>query len=119
MLLEDAGVIALLMKRLCLDDNGNFQKSNFGNAMKIYEKMRIPRAKEIQEISENWGCMQQKRAENAKYNLVKEEKIRRDVFFHMTLPTMFPGVNYDYKADVEQVLQVTPVLLAKLSEGEE
>ena len=117
--IEDAGVIALLMKRLCLDDNGTFQKSNFGNAMKIYEKIRIPRAKEIQKISENWGCMQQKRAENAKYNLVKEEKIRRDVFFHMTLPTMFPGVNYDYKADVEQALHVMPVLLAKLSEGEE
>jgi salicylate hydroxylase len=117
--LEDAGVIALLMKKLCLDDNGKFQKSKFGDAMKIYEKMRIPRANEIFEISQNWGNMQQKRADNAKYNLVKEEKIRRDVFFHMTLPTMFPGVNYDYKVNVEEVLKDQRVILPKLSEGDE
>jgi salicylate hydroxylase len=117
--LEDAGVIALLMKKLCLDDNGKFQKSKFGDAMKIYEKMRIPRAKEIQEISSNWGNMEQKRSDNPKYNVVKEEKIRRDVFFHLTLPIMFPGVNYDYKVDVEKVLQKERVVLPKLSQKKE
>jgi hypothetical protein len=48
---------------------------------------------------------QQKRANRAEYSRVKEELIRRDVFFHDTLPIMFRGATYDYKIELEKVLE--------------
>ena len=102
--LEDAGVISILLKSLCLDEKGNFDLRNFETAMKIYERMRIPRTAAIQQHSTRWGETQQKRADNPRYNLVKEELIRRDCFFHETMPMMFPGARYDYKDDVARML---------------
>ena len=56
------------------------------------------------------GEMRQKRADNKKYNQVKEELIKRDVFFHETTMEMFPGATYDYRQDVKRVLDEEPLL---------
>ena len=117
--LEDAGVIINLLKELCLLDNGNggtFCVSNFHNAMKIYEKMRVPRTSEIIEKSKWWGKLQQRRSIDKKYNEVKEELIKRDVFFHETGSHLKPGAMYDFKKDVECALAKEPVLLPLIEE---
>lgn len=117
--LEDAGVIISLLKELCVEDNGNggdFSATNFGNAMKIYEKMRLPRTTEILERSKAWGKTQQMRSTNEKYNEVKEELIQRDVFFHETMNHLCPGAKYDFKKDVSEVLDNEPVLLSRIEE---
>jgi 2-polyprenyl-6-methoxyphenol hydroxylase-like FAD-dependent oxidoreductase len=108
--IEDAGVIMMLLKNLCVDGKGNFDLINFGPAMGIYEKMRVPRTAEILNNANIQGRMQQKRAESVTYNRCKEELIKRDIFFHETMPVMFPGARYDYKAAVENVLKEKPLL---------
>jgi hypothetical protein len=107
--LEDAGVLSQLLSKLCVDaGSGEFSTTNFATALRIYEQMRLPRTHEILSNSKFLGHMQQKRSVNAKYNEVKEELIQRDVFFHETLPVMFTGAKYDYKAHVEEVLENEP-----------
>jgi 2-polyprenyl-6-methoxyphenol hydroxylase-like FAD-dependent oxidoreductase len=121
--LEDAGVIAILLKSLCMDDNGQFDTANFAFAMTIYEKMRVPRTSAILEKAKSMGAMHQKRATDARFNCMKEEMIRRDVFFHMNLPVFFGGTRYDYRAEVSKVLEKEPahnlpVLLPVIEEEE-
>ena len=115
--IEDAGVLALLLKALCLDGCGAFDVANFGRAVGIYQRMRIPRTSQILERSNYLGRMQQRRADEHKYNVVKEELIRRDVFFHETLPMLIPGAIYDYRRDVEKTLKKEPVILASVPES--
>jgi hypothetical protein len=103
--IEDAGVIIMLLKNMCVDDKRNFSLTNFGPAMGIYEEMRVPRTAEVLNNAKIQGRMQQKRAESVTYNRCKEELIKRDIFFHGTMPVMFPGARYDYKAAVEIVLK--------------
>jgi salicylate hydroxylase len=119
--LEDAGTIAALMREYChwdepLNENGNranngakskykLNMTHFRAAMKIYERLRIPRTSDILDCSKFLGMTQQKRANRAEYSRVKEELIRRDVFFYDTLPIMFRGVTYDYKIELEKVLE--------------
>lgn len=107
--IEDAGVIMMLLKNMCVDGKGNFNLTNFGPAMGIYEKMRVPRTAEMINNAKMQGRMQQKRAESVTYNRCKEELIRRDIFFHETMPVMFAGARYDYKAAVENVLKEKPL----------
>jgi hypothetical protein len=80
------------------------------SALKLYNQLRVPRSTDILERGKTWGKMQQKRADNTKYNVVKEEKIKRDVFFHETTPVLFNGAKYDYKDEVEQALKEEPLL---------
>jgi len=61
-------------------------------------------------MSQRIGELRQRKANETKYNEVKEEKIRRDVFFHETEPEMFAGATYDYRQDVERVLGEEPLL---------
>ena len=120
--IEDAGVIITLLEKLCFEDNGNggsFNLANFGNAMAIYEKMRLPRTAEILELSKSFGQSQEKRGTCEKYNAVKEELIRRDVFFHETMDLLRPGAGYDYNEDIKTALEKEAVLLALIEEEEE
>lgn len=94
----------MLLKHLCLDEKETFQFKNFGRAMKLYQKMRMPRTHQVNEISKDWGAAQQKRATCKRFNRVKEERIRRDVFFNLTLSDLFPGVSYDYRTEVYKAL---------------
>mmetsp|Transcript_46366 Transcript_46366/g.68440 ORF Transcript_46366/g.68440 Transcript_46366/m.68440 type:complete len:357 (+) Transcript_46366:414-1484(+) len=104
--LEDAGAIAMLLEKLCLKNKKYFDSDNVCLAMKLYEKMRIPRTVEINDHSTRLGMMQQRRADCSKFNNYKEEMIRREVFYHQHLPIMFPGVKYDYKEDVENMIHL-------------
>lgn len=122
--LEDAGTLALLLKEICCmpevneTDDGQkkqhdavtFSLARVDTALKLYNQLRVPRTKEIVDHSKTWGNMQQKRADNKKYNAVKEEKIQRDVFFHETMPVLFHGAKHDYRSQVEQALEEEPLL---------
>ena len=108
--IEDAGVIVLLLKQIypnIANDNTTetFQPKKFKTAMEIYEKMRAPRTKAILDQAHSMGAMQQKRATNARYNVMKEELMSRDVFFHENLPIFDDATKYDYCIDVQKVLQ--------------
>lgn len=103
--LEDAGCVALLLQKLCLDDFGTFRLHHFAEAMSLFEDMRIPRVADVNRISTQWGNTQQNRATCEKLNRISEERIRRDVFFHQTLSHLFEGVNYDIIEEVEEATQ--------------
>jgi hypothetical protein len=56
------------------------------------------------------GNLQQKRSMDKKYNEVKEELIKRDIFFHHTMETMLPGATYKYAEEVANALEKDSVL---------
>lgn len=114
--LEDAGVLALVLQSLCVDENKEFKMDNFAMAMKMYEKIRLPRVTDILEKAKTFGQWQQKRANTESYKRMKEEMIQRDVFYHETLPIMKPGATYDYKAAVTEMLKNEPVHLTVVQE---
>mmetsp|Transcript_63259 Transcript_63259/g.74804 ORF Transcript_63259/g.74804 Transcript_63259/m.74804 type:complete len:450 (+) Transcript_63259:35-1384(+) len=101
---EDAGVLALLMKDMCLDVDGNFSLEKIDSVLEIYNRMRVPRAFAILQNSKNMGRTQQRRAEHKRYNEMKEQSIQRDVFFHSTIPVLYEGPTYDYKEEVINAL---------------
>ena len=114
--LEDAGSLALLLQHYCLDDRGRFDLRNFGEATKVYERLRIPRTSEILDIAQAAGSLQQRRADSTKFGVIHEEMIQRQVFFHETLPCMFTGALYNYRTDVLKQLEKQPRVLATLAE---
>jgi 2-polyprenyl-6-methoxyphenol hydroxylase-like FAD-dependent oxidoreductase len=124
--LEDAGTLALLFREAmgCETSSSPTMSgiSSFLSGMdallQVYDKLRAPRTAAMAQRSQGMGDMQQKRAENARYNEVKEELIRRDVFFHETMPTILPGVSYDYRRVVTKVLEEESVNLLPLPEEE-
>ena len=71
--MEDAGTLALLLKKFCLNDQGKLDLANLDYAVNLYESMRIPRVTEILDNCHSYGNMQLKRAQNPAYNIVKEE----------------------------------------------
>ncbi|CAB9503280.1 Salicylate hydroxylase [Seminavis robusta] len=103
--MEDVGTLALLLKTFCLDDQGQFDLSNLHRAVHVYEKIRMPRVASILSNAHEMGRFQQKRAENPAYNIIKEEMIQRDVFFHETMPVMFEGARHDYRNDLKRELE--------------
>jgi salicylate hydroxylase len=108
--LEDAGTLALLLQQLCTNGGQGFSLDHIDSALQVYNRMRVPRTAEIIQKSKGMGFMQQKRADNKRYNEVKEELIRRDVFFHETMSVILPGTTYNYKEDVAAVLQDEPLV---------
>lgn len=112
--LEDAGTIALLLKQLCLikskDNKASISVTHLQAALKLYDQIRVPRTQEILGKGKSWGAFQQKRAENEKYNKVKETMIQREVFFHETTPVLLAGVKHDYKEEVMKALDEAPLL---------
>jgi len=110
--LEDAGVLALLMNDVCLDADGNFSLQKIDSVFELYDRMRVPRSAAIIENSIDMGRVQQRRAEHKRYNEMKEEMIRRDVFFHSTVPAIYDGPAYDYRKDVNTVLREPKVYVS-------
>ena len=107
--LEDAGTLALLLKEFCME-NGTFDiqgpdsNERLQTVMTLYEQIRIPRVQQILQNSQDFGKMQQLRADSPKYNVIQSEKMQRQVFFHETLPVLLPGAQHDYRQDVEQTI---------------
>lgn len=98
--IEDAGTIALLMRHYCIDAFDRLDLFDFGVAMTVYEKIRLPRTSDMLDVSKFIGEMKQKQARHAKYNLTKEVLLQRDVFFHEHQSILFPGTAYDYREAV-------------------
>lgn len=114
--LEDAGTLALLLQHFCkkgkadtssraTTDDVGFSLEHIASALTIYNNLRQPRTAEVLNRGKLWGQQQQKRAENPKYNQMREEYIRREVFYHETLPILLPAVRHDYKDDVQSAIQ--------------
>jgi 2-polyprenyl-6-methoxyphenol hydroxylase-like FAD-dependent oxidoreductase len=106
--LEDAGTLALLLKRLCVVKDGaitRFSLENIQEVLNIYNQLRVPRTNEISERGKLVGMQEQKRADNLKYNRVRETLIQREVFYNENSIHLFPGVQHDYKVAVETSLQ--------------
>jgi salicylate hydroxylase len=101
--LEDAGTIALLVERYCAasgggeGEGGALDWTRWRTVAHLYERIRIPHADRVCAASLEFGRMQQRRAESAKYDVVQSEKIQREVFFHETLPCLLPGATHDYR----------------------
>jgi len=105
MAIEDAGTIAFLLKKLCVDSNsGNFSMTNFRKAMTAYERLRIPRTGNVLGKSKVLGKTQQDRANGSWYNYFREWSIWIQVKLYGTLPIMKPGAMYSYRDDVTKCL---------------
>ncbi|CAB9508878.1 3-hydroxybenzoate 6-hydroxylase [Seminavis robusta] len=102
--IEDAGTMAWLLKKLCVDSKGNFTLENFGKAVELYEKIRIPRTSHISECSEEMGKMQELRGDvDARDSL--EFMIQGEVMMNGALPIMFQGVSHHYQKSVDRELR--------------
>lgn len=119
--LEDAGTLALLLKKFCVkptaqlepslagtsspvNRNFSFDLKDVEKALALYDKLRRPRTAEILGRSQLWGQQQQKRATSPGYNKMKEETIKREIFYHETLPILLPAVRHDYAEDVHKAI---------------
>jgi hypothetical protein len=102
---EDAGTIALLMQYMCIDNDGNSDLTNFGEATRIYERLRIPRTSTVLDCSKQLGGMEKDRSKNGK-NVLSELLIQGEVMMNKTLPVMFTGATYNYSQEVTNALLV-------------
>ena len=115
--LEDAGTLALLLKRFCVipraDDNDETTTAlsfdRLKDASRLYNELRVPRTTEMVERGKLAGVQQQKRAENRKYNRTREELIKREVFYNENSSHLFPGVRHDYKEAVQESIHAFEV----------
>ena len=108
--LEDAGTLSLILKDMCMDVHGSLNLHHVDEALATYSSIRVPRTTQILNNSHNWGGVQRMRAENERLGEVKEEMIRRDVFFHESIKQILPGVTYDYEEEVTNILKNRPLL---------
>jgi 2-polyprenyl-6-methoxyphenol hydroxylase-like FAD-dependent oxidoreductase len=115
--LEDAGTLALLLKQFCVvadgEDNGQFTLDRIEDALQAYNELRVPRSNDMVEHGKLAGKQQQKRAENQKYNLVREELIQREVFYNENSAHLFLGAHHDYKEAVGSFLKSYDSCLSK------
>jgi 2-polyprenyl-6-methoxyphenol hydroxylase-like FAD-dependent oxidoreductase len=102
--IEDAGTIALLMKNLCVDRDGDLDLATFGDAMKIYEELRIPRTDKISECSKALGDMQEK-ITHACTAEMQEVMLKGEIMMTGNLMLMFPGATYNYRRDVMEAIR--------------
>jgi salicylate hydroxylase len=100
---EDAGTLALLLKHLCVDEVGNLEFNYFADAMKIYERLRIPRTSAVLDCSKRLGALQDSRTSSQDAEM-RELFIQGEVMMNETLPVMFPGATYNYQKDVMEAI---------------
>lgn len=97
---EDAGTISLLLKHLCMDQDGKFNLKHVGEASKVYEKIRIPRTSAILDCSKTLGVLQEQRCHEGVEAELRDLFIEGEVMMNETIPVMFPGATYDYRRDI-------------------
>lgn len=104
--LEDAGVVASLLKIYCLNEDGKFDPTNFEKAMALYQEIRIKRSSQILDFSKTLGQMQSTRA-RAKDDeaMMADNVLKGEVLMYGTLPIMLPGAGHDYKDDVKNATE--------------
>ena len=106
--LEDAGVVASLLKIYCTHpDDGSFDPTHFTKAMQLYQDIRQKRSTQIQEFSESLGRMQASRSRSAhdQERIMADHVLKGEVLMYGTLPIMLPGAEHDYKEDVQQATE--------------
>ncbi|CAB9515317.1 hydroxynicotinate 3-monooxygenase [Seminavis robusta] len=102
--IEDAGTMAWLLKKLCVDYKGNFTLKKFDKAVEIYEKIRIPRTSHILDCSKELGKMQELREDlSAREDL--ELMIQGELMMNGTLPVMFQGASHHYRMSADKELR--------------
>jgi len=115
--LEDAGTLALLIRNYCSQPNCHqLDWTQWSTVVSRYEKVRIPRVTRISDMSLGFGDMQQRRATSLKYDVIQEERIQREVFFHETLPCLIPGATHNYRDHIEEACHKNPAHLPILPE---
>ncbi|KAJ3027524.1 UNVERIFIED_CONTAM: hypothetical protein HDU68_003655 [Siphonaria sp. JEL0065] len=103
--IEDAGVLALLMKKLCvLKPETGLDLKHFDLVTRLYEQIRVGRCTEVLKGSHVLGEMNQRRADSWFYNLQYEWTIWGQVLRDGHLPIMKLGVCYDYRKEVENAV---------------
>jgi len=117
MAVEDAGVLALLLQKMCCspssDGSGqgkspiaNFDLKSLPAALNLYQTLRIPRTASVLGKSKSLGKTQQDRAESRPYEVWRGLSMKVQVAWHGTLPVLKAGPHYDYRRGVEEGLKV-------------
>jgi hypothetical protein len=109
MAIEDAGVLALLIQRLCKPTlTSAFDYSALGIVSEKYAKLRIPRTTMMLEASHRLGDMQMSRSKSENWfsTWKKELEIKMQVAWNGTLPIMLGGSGYNYREVVEKELVI-------------
>ncbi|KAJ3381591.1 hypothetical protein HDU84_004995 [Entophlyctis sp. JEL0112] len=102
---EDAGVLALLVKNLCpVMENGQLNLLRFDRVLELYEKIRVKRCTDVLASSHALGKMNQRRAESWLYNFFYEMRIWLQVWWYGNLPVMLKGACYNYTDEVMKAL---------------
>ena len=102
--IEDAGTMAWLLKKLCINFKGEFTLKKYDKAVELYEKIRIPRTSQILDCSKELGRMQELR-ENENLREELEMMMQGEIMMNGTLPIMFQGATHHYKDAVERELR--------------
>ena len=123
--IEDATALSLLLRHYCCSDGrstGFMDPQNLPMVLQLYEQMRVRRTRAVLANSRQMGRAQRLRASTVgNRRAAREEMIQRQVFFHETLPLLFPGANYDVRREVEAVLAKArlPVVAEEEEDDEE
>ncbi|KAJ3225746.1 hypothetical protein HDU81_007684 [Chytriomyces hyalinus] len=110
--IEDAGVLALLIKHLCpvkslgnaADGPLDWDLSQFETVTRLYEQIRVERCTQVLRSSHVLGEMNQRRADSWFYNLQYEWSIWMQVLAGGNLPIMLQGVYYSYADEVDKAI---------------
>jgi hypothetical protein len=102
--LEDAGTMAWLLKKMCVNYKGELKFEHYDRAVQLYEKIRIPRTSHILDCSKELGRMEEMREdERAAEEL--EEMIKGELLMNGTLPIMFQGATHHYRESVDKEIR--------------
>jgi hypothetical protein len=113
MAIEDAGVLALLIQRLCKPTPSSpLNYSALDLVCTMYEKIRLPRTTTMLAASHRLGDMQLSRSQKSNWfsTAMKEIEIKMRVAWNGTLPIMLGGSGYDYR----EVVEIELKLMSKL-----
>ena len=111
MAIEDVGILANIIQRLCKPtSNSGFIYEKLNNVARLYEQLRIPRTTAMLAASQSLGDMQLARSKSSRFETWRMEmSIWMNVKRYGTLPIMFQGSGYDYLTDIEKVAPVEKV----------
>eukprot|EP00980_Cylindrotheca_fusiformis_P016845 scaffold5085_cov115-Cylindrotheca_fusiformis.AAC.10 len=101
---EDVGTLTLLLKELCRSKAGTLDLFRFGDAMKVYERLRIPRTSAMLDCSKEFGKLQESRTK-ADRRPMDELLIQGEVLLNDTMLALFPGARFNYREDVDRAIE--------------
>jgi 2-polyprenyl-6-methoxyphenol hydroxylase-like FAD-dependent oxidoreductase len=105
--LEDVGTLALLLQHYCLDKQTNtFSLDNFARAMRLYDKIRIPRTTYMLDQGLLFGRHQEMRSSGDEASrATAESEIKESVAKTKELPGMILGSDFDYRIAVHEAIR--------------